>query len=68
MAPSPTNPDPAGTARARYDGHLERVDDKLAAAAQRSDATFREDTAGAEAKLEKAEDKLEATARKAENR
>ena len=59
MAPSNRNKDHA---------HLGRVEDKLEAAAQRSDAAFREHTAGAEAKLEKAEDKLEAAARKVENR
>jgi hypothetical protein len=68
MAPSNRNKDHAGTARAEFDAHLGRVEDKLEAAAQRSDAAFREHTAGAEAKLEKAEDKLEAAARKVENR
>jgi hypothetical protein len=68
MAPSDRNKDHAGTARAGYDAHLGRVEDKLEAAAQRSGAAFREHTAGAEAKLETAEDKLEATSRKAENR
>jgi hypothetical protein len=56
------------TAASRYDEHLNRAEDKLEVAAQRSDASFREHTAGAEAKLEQAEDKLEAAARKAENR
>jgi hypothetical protein len=68
MAPSGRNKDHASTARAEYDAHLGRVEDKLEAAAQRSDAAFSEHTAVAEAKLEKAEDKLEAAAGKAENR
>ena len=37
-------------------------------AAQKTEASFREHTAGAEAKLEIAEDKLEAAARKVETR
>lgn len=56
------------SAAADYDEHLKRVEDRLEGAAQKSEASFREHTAGAAAKLEKAEDKLEAAARKAENR
>jgi hypothetical protein len=46
MAPSNRNKDHAGAARAEFDEHLGRVEDKHEAAAQRSDAAFREHTAG----------------------
>lgn len=62
MAPSDPNRETPDSARAEYDEHLERVEDKLEAAAHSSDAAFREDTAGAEAKLKEAEDELEAAA------
>ena len=66
MAPSDRNKDRTGTARAEYDAHLGRAEDKLEADAQRSDAEFREHTAGAAARLEAAEDKLEADAQRSD--
>ena len=37
MAPSARNKDHAGTARAEFDAHLGRVEDKLEAAARKAD-------------------------------
>ena len=62
MAPSDSNKDHAGTAWTEYDEHLKRVEDKLEAAAQSSDAAFREHTASAKAKLEEAENERAAAA------
>jgi hypothetical protein len=66
MAPSARNKDDAVRARAEYDAHLGRVEDKLETAAQRSDAAFSEHTAGAAAKLEEAEDEREAAAQRSD--
>ena len=68
MAPSDKRKHHAGSARGEYDEHLNQVEDRLEAAAQKTDAAFREHTARAQAKLALAEDKLEAAAHKAENR
>ena len=56
--------DHGGTTWAKYDAHLTRAEDKLEAAAQRTEAAFEEHTAGARAKIDQAEDKLAAAARK----
>jgi uncharacterized protein (DUF342 family) len=64
MSPSNKSKRHGDTAWADYDEHLERAEDRLESAARKTDASFREHTAGAEAKLEQAEDKLEAAAQK----
>jgi hypothetical protein len=56
----------AEKAAAEYDAHLEQTEDRLEAAAEKDEASFKEQTAGAKARLEQAEDRLEAAARKAD--
>lgn len=56
--------DHAQEAAAEYEAHLGQAEDRLEAAAQKTDRSFREHTAGAKAHLEQAEDRLEAAAKK----